>query len=363
MKKTKIIHIISSLARGGRERQLSTIYKYSDHERYITKIVVFNKTSRSYTDEYNINKQDLFYLRSKNFLKRVNEVIRIIKDQKPDIIYAWGGFEATFCFLAAPFTNGKVVNGSIRHGKVLFNSKQIWRLFLLHMSKYIVANSKAGLRANFLNRGFVLYNGIDEKFIVRSTIDKKKQIRKNMISGYSDQIILISVANLVPYKDYKTTINALSKLKQKGFKFHYYIIGDGPMRETILKQIKLLGLSNHIDLLGRINNVVDYLQMADIFIHSSKGEGCSNGILEAMASSLPIIATNTGGTSEISGIENGRLFEYRNTEQIVVALEELLSDEKLRLKMGEASFKKIQADFTISKMTSNYYQIISQIQK
>lgn len=363
MAETKIIHIISSMTRGGRERQLATIYKHGDRQQYPTKIVVFNKTKDDYIDEYEIPGEDLIFLKTKKPQQRLKELTNIFKKEKPDIIYAWGGFEASFCFLASPGSPGKFVNGSIRHGKVVFNPKHIWRLLVLQLSKYIVANSKAGIRANKLKRGFVLYNGIDKKFIKQSSKTEKLKQREKLITGYSAQTVLVSVANLVPFKDYETTINALHEIKSKGFNFHYFIIGDGPMRKTVQDQIDKLDLSPQIEILGKISNVKDYLQIGDIFIHSSKGEGCSNAILEAMAAGLPIIASDTGGTSEISGDWNGKLFEYQNAKQLTDALEKLLLNTDQREKFGQASFDSINNNFTIPKMVSNYYNIISQIRR
>jgi glycosyltransferase involved in cell wall biosynthesis len=360
---TRIIHVISSMTRGGRERQLATIYSNGDKFRYPTKIVVFNRTRDDYITEYGIPDSDLLFLEAKKPVQRLKELIRIFREQKPDIVYAWGGFEASFCFMASPFSPGRFVNGSIRHGKVVFNSKHLWRLLILQLSRYIVANSRAGIKANRLHRGYVLYNGIDEKFIQNPSLQERVQARMQMIKGYKDQVILVSVANLVPFKDYTTTLNALGKLKGKGYSFYYLIIGDGPMRSHVEEQIGRLGLNGDVGILGKISNVKDYLQLADIFIHSSKGEGCSNAILEAMAAGLPIIASDTGGTHEITGEKNGRLFVYQDEAQLIRALEELMSDPDKRTTMGKTSFENIQRNFTIPTMVSNYYNIISQIAK
>ncbi len=349
------------MTRGGRERQLATIYRYGDPSQYPTKIVVFNKTSDDYIAEYDIPESDLIYLKARKTYARLKELTHIFREQQPDIVYAWGGFEATFCFLASPFSPGRFVNGSIRHGKVVLSGKHLWRLFILHLSRYIVANSRAGLHANRLHRGYVLYNGIDEKFIHNPSTQEKWEARQKLISGYAGETVLVSVANLVPFKDYHTTINALGKLNKKGLPFHYFIIGDGPMRQSIENLIKSLGLQERIEILGKISNVKDYLQLGDLFIHSSKGEGCSNAILEAMAAGLPIIASDTGGTKEITGKKNGRLFAYQDEAQLLEALEELILNPEMRSAMGKSSFENIKRNFTIPTMVSNYYDIIAQI--
>ncbi len=98
-----------------------------------------------------------------------------------------------------------------------------------------------------------------------------------------------------------------------------------------------------------------------MFVHSSKGEGCSNAILEAMAAGLPVIASNTGGTPEITGIENGQLFEYQNETQLTEALETHLRDPEMQLQKSNRSRQIIEERFTVEKMTANYLSILNKI--
>jgi glycosyltransferase involved in cell wall biosynthesis len=279
--------VISSLRRGGRERQLATIFKYTRGSELDSRILAFNKVDIDYTEEYGLTAEDVYYLGSKKTLKRISGICKVLKEFKPDVAYVWGSFEYNFCFLLAPFSKTKFINGSIRHGIVLFNRKQVNRLIVLHLSKYIIANSKAGLKANKLNRGYVLYNGIEKKFSAPFSPKEKKRVVDSVFDRFDGETILISVANLVPYKDYFTTLKALKNVKDKGLSFKYMAIGEGPMRESLEEEIHRLGLHEDVRLVGRKSNVEDFLRAGDLFIHSSKGEGCSNAILEAMAASLP----------------------------------------------------------------------------
>jgi glycosyltransferase involved in cell wall biosynthesis len=350
------------MVRGGRERQLATIFKYSG-DQFENKILVFNRKKEDYLDEYQIPPEDVFYLSSKKTHKRVGEIRQVFKTQRPDIIYVWGSFEYMFCFLLAPATKAKLINGSIRHGIVLFNKKQVSRFLFLHLSKYIVANSKAGLKANRLKRGYVLYNGIDKKFTAPVAKTDKKKLIREVFDDYNGEIILVSVANLVPYKDYFSILHALKNAKDNGLRFKYLAIGEGPMREQLEVELLQLDLDKEVKFVGRKSNVQNYLKAGDVFIHSSKGEGCSNAILEAMAASLPVIASDTGGTSEITGNENGRLFQYQDAEQLTTAIESVISDKEGLSEKGKRSRKIIEERFTVEKMISNYVSIIMDILK
>lgn len=350
--KPKVIHFISSLYRGGRERQLSTLAKHTQDGEYDFKIICFNKVANGYDSEEWMSK-NVIYLKNRNFINRYFEIISIIRKIKPQIIWSWGSFEASFAVLVALFFKIKHINGSIRHGVVKLNKKQIWRMLLLHLSKYRVANSKAGLKANHLNHGFILRNGIDNSFFLKKGITDLKKTESD--------IVLLSIANLLPYKDYYTVINALKVLKSKNIKFQYHIVGEGSQRDKILQQIEDEGLTNCISMHGSIKDTKPFLYGSDIFIHSSVGEGLSNAILEAMAAGLPIIATNTGGTPELINESNGRLFDLFDVESLCQHLNELMFNGDLRKNLGKESRKLSMSKFSIKNMIVTYVDIINDV--
>ena len=259
-----VIHLTSSLRRGGRERQLVTLCKYSESEKLNTRIVCFNRTKESYEEEYGLE-NSIIYLNSKSFKDRFIELARIIRREKADIIWSWGGLEATMGLLLSLTTKARHINGSVRHGIVLMKPDHIWRMLILHLSKNIVANSKAGLRANHLCRGTVMYNGLDESFFIDN--GTQQNIIKTLIPSYQEyDMIFISVANLVPYKDYFTVILALEELRKTYKNFKYLIVGEGPKRSIIEQQIKGKGLENNIYLLGLRQKIKELLACSEILI-------------------------------------------------------------------------------------------------
>ncbi len=356
----KIFHIISSLPRGGRERQLSTIVYNTNQEKYFSRIIFFNNSENHYFDEYKLHELSI-KIHAKRYWRRLSELNQLIKTEKPDLIYTWGSLESTFILLLNPFHKFKFINGSIRHGIRSKRLSHYLRTLLLHLSGFIVANSKAGLKANNLNRGYVLYNGIDNKFICRLTKEEKAKQRKALLTMDPKSILLVSVANLVPYKDYETILRALKTLKEENNSFHYLILGDGPLRGRMENRIREFHLTENVSILGTVPNVAEFLQLSDIFIHSSKGEGCSNAILEAMAAGIPIIASNTGGTSEIVNAGNGFLFEYGNFLELKDLLKTLFQDTIMCEKLGKSSQEQVKKKFTVNAMMKNYYQIIEEL--
>ncbi len=357
--KIKIFHFISSLKRGGRERQLSTIFKYSNKEQFDVKIILLHPQSKSYVAEYQGIDECIVYINAKSFWLRLMALWNLVKTENPHIIYTWGSLESLLVLLLTPFAQFKFINGSIRHGIVLSKWSHRWRTMVLHLSKNIISNSHAGLKANGLKRGYVLYNGLDEQFFVKHN---QLELKKTLISNVElNSTIFISVANLVPYKDYFTILESLKTLSEKGYSFYYLILGEGPMLDEIKNTIIEYNLETKIQLIGNVVNVAEYLAVSDVFIHSSKGEGCSNAILEAMAAGLAIVASDTGGTSEIVSNKVGYLFEYKNSKSLLEKLLALMKNSKEIQILGSNARDCAHEKFSSHTMMTNYEIILNQI--
>ena len=158
-----------------------------------------------------------------------------------------------------------------------------------------------------------IYNGVDNKFRIALSPLEKGKLKEIIIPYFSKNpgIVFITVANLVPYKDYFTVLRAL-RLFKKTHDFYYLIVGGGPLKKEIESLIKDYMLENQIVMIDGTENVRDYLLISDLMIHSSRGEGISNAILEGMYSGLPVIATNVGGIPETVYPDSSLLFPYKD---------------------------------------------------
>lgn len=144
--------------------------------------------------------------------------------------------------------------------------------------------------------------------------DKQKvmEIRSKYLA--KADFLFCTVSRLAKEKNVSFQLEGLQELKQllaqKGKNFHYMIIGDGPQREALQKEIIERGLSEQVSLLGNLPNeeIKNYYAASDAFLFSSKSETQGIVILEAMAQGTPVVAVNATGVRDIvkSG-ENGIL--------------------------------------------------------
>lgn len=350
------MHVIDTMRRGGRERQLAMITKYSRLDNYI---VCFQASNSSYLDQYNIGDKT-FIMDGPKIYQRATGSLSVCRKINPDCIISWGRDETLVSFLVSHLMGVPMINMSIRHGIRKNTISQIIRMILLHLSRNVVANSHAGLAANYIKRrGMVLYNGVESNPDTLSV--NRDSLKRDIGISSHDDIVLVSVANLVPYKDYETVLKSLAMLISFGILFTYIIIGDGPNRNTIEQMVAMYELCDCVVFTGRVSNVSDYLMISDILIHSSMGEGCSNAILEAMKHGLPVVATNVGGTPEIVSKEWGILFEYQDASALTKALQGLIQNPDLRRQMGAKAQQVVRERFSVEAMISRYEEIIQDI--
>lgn len=126
---------------------------------------------------------------------------------------------------------------------------------------------------------------------------------KNDSNCFNEESHLITMGRLVYDKGYDLLINAVADIIDEGISVDLIILGEGPLRNELEKIVKERNASRYIHLLGFKENPDYYLAQSDIFVSSSRYEGFSLAIAEAMITGLPIVATNCAGPNEL--LDNG----------------------------------------------------------
>jgi glycosyltransferase involved in cell wall biosynthesis len=184
--------------------------------------------------------------------------------------------------------------------------------------------------------------------------------------GESATPLILSIGRLVEKKGFPYLIDACRILAERKYKFHCQIIGEGPQRHSLEDQIRRNRLSEQISLLGVVfqEKVKDYLSNAEFFVLpcvvcvDGDRDGIPNVLIEAMAMEAPVVSTRVSGIPELitHGVE-GLLVPERDEKALADAMALMLDDRSTRNRMGQAGRKRVEADFDISKTSTQLGEI------
>lgn len=359
-----IVFCTDTLSRGGKERQLAVITRNLLSRGHQVHWITQNwNKGNDYVDEYNIDKSRIIIAKSRSYIFGIRSIDKQISQLKPDLVMSWDIRSSFWLLILHYFRSWTYVNGTIRHGIRKNSFEHKFRSWLVRLSPFAIANSEAGFKVNKLplnNKRRVIYNAVDPLIVQKETYDKRRV--KILSEPFKERInsknvtLMISVANLVPYKDYKTIIEALSQID---IPYRYFIIGEGSERKNIEDLIESKGLQEKVTLLGRRKDVKELLPLADLFLHSSRGEGCSNAILEAVAAEVPVVASEVGGTPEILPEKSGILFKFQDVESLKNAILQALKIDKKSDEYLHSNQEYVKR-FSNQKITDRFEEVFNQ---
>ena len=165
--------------------------------------------------------------------------------------------------------------------------------------------------------------GIDlSNFVRRKSADRNVELR-NELAIPTDAIVLLSVGELNKNKNQKIVIRAISELKRTDV--YYVICGEGELFDEYKVLTQKLGISDKVVMTGFRSDVYEFYRMADCYIHPSIREGLPASIVEAMATGVPVLATDFRGIRDI--IPNReRLFDSSSISDTVRVLNNWLNE-------------------------------------
>ena len=223
----------------------------------------------------------------------------------------------------------------------------------------IVTNAKAISEALLIQREAlpnklkIIYNGLDDV----STFQAPKIDR--------DEFIIGCVARMDVSKGVFYLLDAFSILVRMNPNMRLVLVGHGNASEQLAKQIKFLGLENKVELAGHYNGDINaLLSTFNVFVFPSLWEGFPYSIIEALRSGCVIVSTDVGGIPEaITDRVEGLLINPRSRDDIVSALQELISNQKLCNTLSKNARKKFESKLTLSKMHNNVRKIFAELGK
>lgn len=359
----RLLFIVPTLMPGGTEKQISLLARgLAANKKYYTEIVSLYKKGRieSEFSETNI-KVSCIGMKNIYDLFGALRLIGFIKRGKFDIVHNFL-FDANFWGGIAGFFSGKKIIVSSRRDIDVWKRRKhiilerIGNLF----SKKVIVNAHAikdfVIRQERLNpdKIEVIYNGIE---IDKFSNDKDKAYYKKEILGFQENVRIVTMIGTLSVKKSQTDF---LKAAQKVLQIHnsnvkFLIVGAGPL-EVYLKQLTYnLGIADYVFFSGFRDDISSILAATDIFVLPSLFEGLPNVILEAMASGLPVVATDVGGIPEV--VENGKsgiLIKPKDYPGLADTILDLLEKEDLRITMGRRGREIVEEKFNFERMLRDY---------
>ncbi|MDA1193155.1 MAG: glycosyltransferase [Candidatus Poribacteria bacterium] len=182
------------------------------------------------------------------------------------------------------------------------------------------------------------------------------------LRGDVSKVRILGIGRLIPRKGFDTLIRAAAALKEKSAApFEVEIVGDGPERKALEALTEGFGLSKVVRFAGTVpyERLSERYANADIYALTSHAEGMPLVVLEAMATGLPIVATDVQGMDELvtDGV-NGRRFRVDDANALAIHLAELVDDAGTRRAFGAASRERVEV-YSWGNVAEAYLEVLS----
>jgi glycosyltransferase involved in cell wall biosynthesis len=297
-----------------------------------------------------------------------------------DIILVYSGYLIGFQFIilvSAVFKKKVIFRSTLLNGddaSTLLNKgpllKKLNSLALKNLTYYFSINPEFTFRFRMetCNRipVFESLQGVDIQKFHPVGADEKREVR-NSLGFKPDEIVILSVGNLLKRKAYHLIIPKLAKIN---FRFRYVIAGEfkatvnhritkkenDEMEELYRLGIDLLGEA--IVFTGPVENIQEYFYAADLFLHGSVCEGTPNALIEAMACGIPSLVYKLPGISGFLTRHGINAFEFENHEKLELLIENILSHPENMEQIGTNAAKDIREKHTFEIVATNFLKEI-----
>ncbi len=198
---------------------------------------------------------------------------------------------------------------------------------------------EGGVRPDLIK---VIYEGVDLDWVDSQQAPAPDDMNSGLVVG--------TVAHLSPEKGHQTLLEAAPRVLSRVPDVHFVLVGGGPLMSTLKARVEELGIEKKFTFTGFRSDSEALMKNFDVFCLPSISEGLSSAILVAMASRLPIVATQVGGIPElVLDGETGVLVPPDDADQLAVGLCKVLESPQLRKKMGCAGRQRIEETFTLER--------------
>lgn len=196
----------------------------------------------------------------------------------------------------------------------------------------------------------VVYNGIDLRQFAHDVDTQTVRRRVQLPPGAR---VVGIVANLWPWKAHDVFLQSAAIVLEEVPDAYFVVVGDGPERDNLEKMAGALAIADHVRFLGAVDDVPALLRCFDLSVLSSAHEVFPLALLESMAASRPVVATNVGSVPEIviDGL-TGFLAPPGAPDRLAQGMLHVLRHPELAHKLGQEGRKRVEELFTVERMVA-----------
>ncbi len=365
-RKIKVMHILLSLEFGGAEKVVINLVKKLYGERFDFSICVLDRVG-ALRNELNSDIKVVCMDRKNGIdFGLPMRLAKVIKRMAPDIMHMHNPTAFLYGTIAGKMAEarGMIVT---QHGSVSAENPRMrfvtgWLSRLANKSIPVSADIEKYLRNNYNlknDKVQTIINGIDDS-IYRPNESERIEGRKKF--GLEENLVIGHVARFSAEKDQRNLLKAFSIVTNKIDNAMLVMVGDGPLKDDLGMLTKELNISDKVLFTGFRSDIPALLNIFDIFVLPSIREGTSLTLIEAMAAGLPVVATGVGGNSNVvDDKKTGLLVPARNAGRFADAVISLCQDPRAREDMGQAGRKRMEENFSLSKMAEKYAKLYTEL--
>lgn len=371
--KIRILHVAQ--AAGGVDRYIRMLLKYLDKEKFENILVC----SQDFQEEYyrglvdSFEQVEMTRAIGGNDLKAIGEVRKLIKQYKPDIVYAHSSKAGAIARIAdIGLKNHCVYNphGWAFNMRCSAKKKAVYTAIEKVAAPFcdkIICISNAE-KQSALDRKIcgedklqVIFNGVDIE-----TYDKGIHgvIERKDLNIPEDAFVVGMVGRISLQKAPDIFIKVAKQVKDKVKNSHFIIVGSGNQEDEIKKYAKDNGFSDSLHITGWVDNPMSYVELFDVACLLSRWEGFGLALPEYMMAGKPIVASRVDAIPNIiQNGKNGLLVEVDDTTGASEAVLRIYHEEELKNRLVKQGIKDVHDRFNARRVSEEHEKLFEKIYK
>ena len=361
----RVLKFINNFYIGGTERQFVYAANGLDRSRFAVDVACFTREGPlidSLSQDVQVHTYPLHgsFYSCRSILSQFR-LMKDIRKRQFDVVHTYGWYPNVFAIPASRLARRPTIIASIRDAGAYMTKTKIRALKIVcRLADCVLANSSAG-------RNWLIEQGVKEQkieVIPNGIVLPPRPERASGLSPLRKEFsipagtpVCACVGRLVSGKGIDFYLHAARIVLERGRDVRFLMIGAGGPVENYRSELEMLAqqlrLDQRVIFTGQRQDVPEILRDVDIVVHPSLTEGLSNVILEAMAASIPVVATRVGGNPEL--VEDGRtgfLVPVENAGEIANAICRLLDQPEMAHAFGERARRRVVDEFAIDRMLS-----------